>query len=1177
MRYFLALFLSFFYCSSAAQYIDSIAPPHIDSLHIDVREEFLATHYKESLELSTEFLAYWESVKNEYPNKKDNWNNYFYAVIENFKSKRRLGIVTKESARAFMSIESEIIERLGKRDIILANFYSISGETNHMILFDRVASVEAARKSIDIRMHNKPTNFKAVMNDYMIMGYGFKRRSQFDSSLYYLEKAHESGKKMIWIDTSMIMINQYAIGTTYQEMKDYKKALEVFKEAYYLGEGAIPKDNSVNVYLINSIAKNSETIGDLETAIEFSFKGLALAKAKPENYTENMHELYETIASLYLLQGKIFQSNAYLDSAFVCLEKNNVPNGRASLMSLKADLATDIEEKIRLHELAHQYCQSEPDCKSEEYHTVLTNIAKAYEQKGDHQSALNLGLKAKTLQESSHELCDKCMPTTYSVIARSLASLGMFDDAIKHSKLSIETEKKISSDTSFMIAQYSNELARYQTLNGNSISAEAIYKNNLQLLESTVGKGASTVIEAQNNLAELYYQKGEYAEALSYAKQSFNSLNDKRHKASNTVIEPQLIMAKCHAKLMNQDSCMSIVNQLLTEQGFKNFGKGAIPEYDIPDHDLWHAYKALVEIILIEDYFERSTKNQIGKIRTAISLIDRLRALNFFEASEKNFQKEIRTFHNWAINKLGETYNIENDSELFSLIFECMEQSKSIMINRNFVRTRSIRNNDISQDIIDEEKSILMEYQYYYEKYESVKFNKNDSLTNLYISKMYELENKKQDLLNILKAEYPKYYSNRHDQNIISLKQIEKVVRQNDLDLLVFHWGEESLWAMSIGADGTSLQNIPLKEISSDIAEFKLSVQSQGSNESEYKKNLDRFTSVVNVLSKKLLKVLPKDDSNFNLILIPDGGLVNFPFDLLFTEEVEEVNSYKDLPYLLRQNSVSYLGSASQLLQSSTNVENRKGYLGFAPSYGSHDKSEEGDLSVGRDLDLVELRFNTLEVESASDIFGGEMLLGENATVSSFTELASAYDYLHLAMHAKINNEFPLETHLSFAYDDTRGAADKLEVREISKMQLESKLVVLSACQTNVGEAILGEGVLGIARAFNLASCQNLILSSWVVDDKSSCDLMETFFENFNRTKNPAASLRDAKLNFISNSNESNTHPAYWAAFSYYGMPLNLVGDSFLSSTTMLVASMICLGMFFLLFVWKQVSSPSNS
>jgi len=78
-----------------AQYIDGIATDDIDSLHVDVREEFLATHYKESLELSTEFLAYWESIKNEHPDRKEIWNNYFYAVIENFKSKRRLGMITK--------------------------------------------------------------------------------------------------------------------------------------------------------------------------------------------------------------------------------------------------------------------------------------------------------------------------------------------------------------------------------------------------------------------------------------------------------------------------------------------------------------------------------------------------------------------------------------------------------------------------------------------------------------------------------------------------------------------------------------------------------------------------------------------------------------------------------------------------------------------------------------------------------------------------------------------------------------------------------------------------------------------------------------------------------------------------------------------------------------------------
>ena len=1149
MRYYLVVYLLLSSIALQAQYIDSIGSVYIDSLHITLRDEFLATNYKQSIKLSEEFLQYWDQKKKESPNEKAVWNNYFYSVIENFKSQRRLGMVDKPAAQAFMNVESDIIQQLGRNNIILANFYSIAGETYHTTLFDRVASVEAARKSIAIRMQNHPVNFKAVMNDYMIMGYGFKRRSEFDSSLYYLDKAHQSGKKMIWIDTSMLMINQYAIGTTYQEMKNYKKALEVFKDAFYLGEGAVPVGHTANVYLVNAVANNSEVVGDLETAIEFSFKALSLAKLKPENYTENMHTLYETIARLYLIQGEIFQSNAYLDSAFVCLDKNKLDNGRASLMSLKADLATDIEEKIRLYELANEFCKTEPDCKSEEYHKVLTDIAEAYEQKGDYQSALNLGLQAKALQENDVEFCDRCKPRTYSVVARSLASMGRYEDAIIHAKLSIDTEKSISSDTSYLMAKYSNELARYQSLNGDVESAEFVYKENLDRLESAIGANANPVIQAQNNLAELYYQQGKYQEALEYVERSIDALPANSSQSNNLSVAPNLLKAKCHAKLMEHEACVTMLDQLLIDQGFNNLNAGTISEYDIADHELWYAYQALVDVIYIEDYIERSSTIQIGKIKTALTLINELRSLYFFEASEVIFQKEIRKFIDWTLAKLNKSYGIDNDTQLLPLIYECMEQSKSIMINRNFVRTQSIRNTNLPQDIVEQEKSILMEYQFYYKKYEAQKYEANDSLNNLYISKMYELENEKDELIRSLKAQYPEYYENRYSQNISTLNEMQNLARKEDIGILIFYWGESELMNLVINPNSTRLFSVPLEDIEQDIAEFQQEVKVGVFAEPDFKTKLERFTSISNSLSKNLISPLAELNLPFDLVVIPDGGLVNFPFDLLLSDKVSDISSYRDLPYLIKKHAVSYTGAASQLMNKISYSENDNRYLGFAPSYMQEENNFLKDMGqVNRSENLEPLMYNKFEVESASQLLNGEVLVGKDATVDSFLERAHSCDYLHLAMHAVVDDEFPLESHLSFSVDDSTGVAGKLEVREISKLQLENELVVLSACETNVGENILGEGIFGIARAFNLASCPSLIMSSWVVDDKSSSVIMQSFFQNFVTSKNVSNSLRAAKLDFLENSSQLNAHPAYWATYNYYGNPINNTPVSFMNS-----------------------------
>ena len=81
-------------------------------------------------------------------------------------------------------------------------------------------------------------------------------------------------------------------------------------------------------------------------------------------------------------------------------------------------------------------------------------------------------------------------------------------------------------------------------------------------------------------------------------------------------------------------------------------------------------------------------------------------------------------------------------------------------------------------------------------------------------------------------------------------------------------------------------------------------------------------------------------------------------------------------------------------------------------------------------------------------------------------------------------------------------------------------LVVLSACETGLGEVQVGEGVYGLRRAFVLAGAKNLVMSLWAANDKITLDQMKAFYQGYGKGKTPAVALREAQLQTIASLRE---------------------------------------------------------
>ncbi|HKS27635.1 MAG TPA: CHAT domain-containing protein, partial [Pyrinomonadaceae bacterium] len=175
------------------------------------------------------------------------------------------------------------------------------------------------------------------------------------------------------------------------------------------------------------------------------------------------------------------------------------------------------------------------------------------------------------------------------------------------------------------------------------------------------------------------------------------------------------------------------------------------------------------------------------------------------------------------------------------------------------------------------------------------------------------------------------------------------------------------------------------------------------------------------------------------------------------------------------------------------------------------------------------------EALSIAQLYGTKPLLTPSATKSKFREQAADYDILHLAAHGQLDPNSPLFSHIFLAPEKPdRDDDGQLNVSEVYEMNLsKANLVVLSACDTQLGAKSKGDDIVGLSRAFIYAGTPSIIASLWTIEDETTSQLMLSFYTHLKSGMSKGAALQAAQREMRA----KRPHPYYWAAFVLTGAP----------------------------------------
>lgn len=357
----------------------------------------------------------------------------------------------------------------------------------------------------------------------------------------------------------------------------------------------------------------------------------------------------------------------------------------------------------------------------------------------------------------------------------------------------------------------------------------------------------------------------------------------------------------------------------------------------------------------------------------------------------------------------------------------------------------------------------------------------------------------------------------------IPLAEVQKSLYPAEV-ILEYVLGEPSSTCLAISR--SSVQSItlaPRHVIEEAISTYRKDILQNGKGTQFARKLYDLLLGPVTDLNRKL-----------RITIIPDGLLHLLPFEaipspsgrLFLESHMIDYSPSATITYILRKSPVIRTG--------------KRRFLGVGDV--RYPVSGESGITYFNNLPQPSrLEGSLAEISSIAKGMKGVTetvtLRGESVSESAIKALnLEDFDILHFAVHGVSDPNFPARSALLFGPQTDETDDGIFQAWEISRLQLKTDLVVLSACDTAIGKMLDQEGVSNLVKSFLLAGARSVVASIWPTEDRSTAELMTRFYSYLAQGMDKGSALRQAKLDFIKEYKD-NALPKHWAG-------MLMIGDS---------------------------------
>jgi CHAT domain-containing protein/tetratricopeptide (TPR) repeat protein len=1024
-------------------------------------------------------------------------------------------------------------------------------------------AIEAFNQSLGIRRELKDrTGEAAVLSN---LGDCYWGSGRYEKAVEYFEQAsliYREVKDRPYEENAL-----YNLGTVYINLNRSEKAIEYLERALAICREL--KDRAKEATRLLKLAQANVNVGRYEQAIAYLEPALLIDRGVKNRVGEA--QALSTLGSAYFDLGRSEKAiECYEQALAIAREiKDRAVEGTTLRQLAYAHLTLSRNEKaIEYVEQALASHREVKDRQGEAYDLAV--LGQAYRKLGRYEKGIGYYEQELAL---SREIKDR--PGEGDALERlgvAYKELGRPEKAIEYLEQARAVHREVRNRIDEAAAlnelglAYSN-LGRYEKAIEYHEQALAIYRE----AKFRLNEGA-----ALGNLGETYGKLGRYEKAIEYHEQALAIAREVKYRYNE---ESDLdSLGETYSKLGRHEKAVGYFQQALAitrEIGARNEESKAL-------YGLAASERAQGNIPAARTHIEQS-----------LTIAESLRADEISSPElRSSFLASVQSSYQLYTDLLMRQHKAEPAKGFDALAVETSERQRARSLLDLLTEAHADVRQGVDTALLERERSLGKQLN---DKAQQLAQATKPVQAAALKQEVSQLETDLERAQVAIRNASPHYAALAQPQPL-KLKEIQAQLDADTL-LLEYSLGEERSYLWAITRDSLASYELPKGELIEKDARqvYQLltarSMRERGETAQQRQERVTqaeaKLPAAARSLSQTLLAPVAAELGNKRLVIVADGALQYIPFAMLPDPSVvsRQLSVAKnnvqrttdDGQPLIVGHEVVSLPSASALAIQRAELAGRQPAPKMLaviadPVFDRADErfktlaTDAGDLAQTHTVADNDARSIEHLAEQADDKAGGTihrlviprlpfthmeatrlLALAPKGSSLGATDFRASratvlggdlgqYRYLHFATHGWLDSERPGLSSLVLSTIDEQGRPQDgfLRVNDIYNLRLPAELVVLSACQTGLGQEIKGEGLIGLTRGFMYAGAPRVVVSLWNVNDRATADLMTKFYEKMlKQGERPAAALRAAQVEMWRQKQWQS--PYYWAAFTLQG------------------------------------------